>query len=209
MHLDLHIHTTAYSSCSTMSPDELMLAAIAEDLDGVCITEHNRIWSREEAEELSQRYGLAVFRGMEVTTTGGDILVFGMEEEPLGGLWSPAVLKQKVDAAGGIAIAAHPFRGFLLFGFGTMQTDLKQSLDNPTFSHVHGLEVCNGMVTENESTLARQAAEALGLIKVGGSDAHKAASVGTCVTCFEDTLRDEEDLIRAILSGRFVVERMK
>ena len=209
MNIDLHIHTTAYSSCSVMSPDELMAAAIAEDLDGVCLTEHNRIWSPLEAAELSQRYGLAVFRGMEVTTTGGDILVFGLEEEPHGELWTPAALKQKVDAAGGVAIAAHPFRGFLLFGFGNIQTDLKQALDNPTFSHVHALEVCNGMVTENESFLTRQAAEALGLLQVGGSDAHKAASVGTCVTRFQDRLRDEKDLVHAILGGRFSTDRMK
>ena len=209
MKLDLHIHTTAFSPCSTMTPDELMIAAKDSGLDGICITEHNRVWSPEDAASLSEKHGLAVFRGMEVTTTGGDILVFGLEEEPGDELWTPAELKAKVDAAEGVAIAAHPFRGFLLFGFGQLQMNLDAAVDNPTFSHVHGLEVCNSMVTDDENAMASRTAEALGLLQVGGSDAHKPRAVGTCVTSFHDRLSDERDLIAAILNNRFVLKRMK
>jgi predicted metal-dependent phosphoesterase TrpH len=209
MKLDLHIHTTALSACSTMTPDDLMIAAKESGLDGVCITEHNKMWSRQDALSLSDEHGLAVFRGMEVTTTGGDILVFGLEEEPGDELWTPAELKAKVDAAGGVAIAAHPFRGFLLFGFGHLHMNLDAAIDNPTFSHVHGLEICNCMVTPDENAMAARAAEALGLLQIGGSDAHRPRDVGTCVTRFHDRLRDERELVAAILSDRFVLERMK
>ncbi|MBI5249404.1 MAG: PHP domain-containing protein [Desulfomonile tiedjei] len=208
MKLDLHVHTTAYSACSVMSPDEMMLAAKENGLDGICITEHNRIWSADEAEALSEKHGLPVFRGMEITTTGGDILVFGLEEEP-GELWTPALLKAKVDAVGGVAIAAHPFRGFLVFGFGDLQMDVKDALENPTFSQVHGLEVCNSLVTDAENTLARDVADAAGLLKFAGSDAHKAASVGTCVMDFHDLIENEEDLVQAVLASRFTIHRMK
>jgi len=209
MKIDLHIHTTAHSPCSTMTPDELMIAAKESGLDGVCITEHNKMWSPQEAALLSDTHGLAVFRGMEVTTTGGDILVFGLEEEPGDELWTPAELKAKVDAAKAVAIAAHPFRGFLLFGFGQLQMDLDAAIDNPTFSHVHGLEICNCMVTPDENAMAGRAAEALGLLQVGGSDAHKPRDVGTCVTCFHDRIHNERDLVAAILSNRFDIQRMK
>jgi predicted metal-dependent phosphoesterase TrpH len=208
MKLDLHIHTTAYSSCSTMTPDQMAASAKAAGLDGICITEHNRIWDPKEAKSLSRKHGLPIFRGMEVTTTGGDILVFGMEEEPTG-MWTPADLKAKVDAAGGVAIAAHPFRGFLLFGFGALKMNLDDAIGNPTFSQVHGLEVCNSMVTDDENDLAREVAEAMGLLQLGGSDAHRPEAVGTCVTSFEDWIEDEKGLVAAILSGRFTLERMK
>jgi predicted metal-dependent phosphoesterase TrpH len=209
MLIDLHIHTTAYSPCSTMTPDELMVAAKAAGLDGVCITEHNRIWSAEEAAELADKHGLAVFRGMEITSSGGDILVFGLEEEPGSQIWTPAELRAKVEAAGGVAFAAHPFRGFLLFGFSHLQMNIEDAIGNPTFAHVHGLEVCNCMVTPDENALASQAAEALGLLQVGGSDAHRPNDVGTCVTRFPERIENEKELIAALRSGNFVVERTK
>jgi predicted metal-dependent phosphoesterase TrpH len=209
MRIDLHLHTTAYSRCSTMSPDELMLAAKATGLDGVCITEHNRVWSAEEAARLSEKHGVAVFRGMEVTSSGGDILVFGLEEEPGSEIWTPGELRAKVDAVEGVALAAHPFRGFLLFSLGNLQMHLEDAVSNPTFAHVHGLEVCNCMVTPDENSLASQAAEALGLLQVGGSDAHRPQDVGTCITCFPDRIHDEKELIAALRSGSFVLERAK
>jgi predicted metal-dependent phosphoesterase TrpH len=207
MILDLHLHTTAYSACSEMSPDELMATAKEIGLDGACITEHDRIWSVEEASALSEKHGLRVFRGMEVTTSGGDVVVFGLEEEP-NEMWTPAELKEKVDAVGGVAIAAHPFRGFLLFGFSSLQMELSQAVNNPTFAHVHGMEICNGMVTDEENTFAAKVADEIGLLKVGGSDAHTTDNVGVCATRFEDQIADERQLIQAILSGRFSVERL-
>ncbi|MDQ7783273.1 MAG: PHP domain-containing protein [Desulfomonilaceae bacterium] len=208
MDIDLHIHTTAYSPCSHMSPDELMTEAKRARLDGICITEHNKIWRPEDAKALSDKHGLAVFRGVEITTTGGDIIVFGLDEEP-DGIITPAELKRKVDAAGGVAIAAHPFRGFLLFGFGALSMDLDSAMENPTFSHVHGLEVCNGLVTDEENEFAGKVAGAMGLLKVGGSDAHRTVGVGTCVTVFEDYIEDERSLVEAILSGRHTIEKRK
>ncbi|MDD3473129.1 MAG: PHP domain-containing protein [Syntrophaceae bacterium] len=208
MRLDLHIHTTLGSACSVMTPDDLMKAALEAKLDGVCITEHNRIWTPEQADELSQRYGLAVFRGIEITTTGGDILVFGFDQEPEGML-TPEQLKTGVDSAGAVAIAAHPFRGFLLFGFGMLQMSVEDARDNPTFSQVHGLEICNGKVTDDENEFARQVADMMGLIKLGGSDAHDVEAVGTCVTVFESDIKSDVDLAQAIMSGQYYLERCK
>lgn len=208
MYLDLHVHTTACSPCSVMSPDELMVAAKDAGLDGVCITEHNAIWTPEQAIELSRKHGLAVFRGVEITTTGGDILVYGMDEVPEG-LITPAALKRQVDDAGAVAIAAHPFRGFLVFGFGALELDVEGAMDNPTFSQVHGLEVCNGLVTDDENRFADQVADALGLIKIGGSDAHRAVGVGTCVVAFDEFIDDETALAAAILGRRCRLEKRR
>ncbi len=208
MRLDLHIHTTLGSACSSMTPDEMMEAALGAKLDGICVTEHNHIWTPEQADILSQKHGLAVLRGIEVTTTGGDILVFGMESAP-DRMLTPEQLRLMVDASDAVAIAAHPFRGFLLFGFGMLQMSVEDSKDNPTFSQVHGLEVCNSKVTDEENDFARQVAEMMGLLKLGGSDAHTAEAVGSCVTVFDDDISSEASLARAILSGRYSLERCK
>jgi predicted metal-dependent phosphoesterase TrpH len=232
MYLDLHVHTTAFSSCSVLTPDIMAIAAKQAGLDGVCITEHNRIWSEQDAMALATKHGIAIFRGMEITTTGGDVLVFGVEEEPRQ-MWtametndsdheawpdvperplyplSPAALKSRVDQVGGVAIAAHPFRRFLVFGVGDLPRSVEEAMDNPTFSHVHGLEVCNSMATAQENEMAYRVAEAMGLIKLGGSDAHTAMAVGTCVTRFDDWINNDRELAQAILARRFTVERIK
>ena len=208
MRLDFHVHTTAYSPCSTMSPDEAAIAAKEAGLDGFCLTEHDRIWKIEDAKALSDKHGIAVFRGIEITTKAGDIVVFGLEEEPTE-MWSPELLKEKVDKVGGLAISAHPYRGFLVFGFGSMHMDLEQAKANPTIPHVHALEVCNSMVTDEENETAKKVADELGLLKVGGSDAHKPEAMGTCVMVFEDQLQDERQLIEAVKSGRYSLERAK
>jgi predicted metal-dependent phosphoesterase TrpH len=206
MYLDLHTHTTAFSPCSVMSPDELMIAAKKAGLDGVCITEHHVVWSRDEARSLGRKHGMAVFRGVEITTTGGDVLVFGLEDVPTG-IVTPSELRSMVDSVGGIAIAAHPFRGFLVFGFGLLNMDVEDAIETPFFSYVHGLEICNAMVTSEENEFARQVAEALGVLMVGGSDAHSAGAVATCVTRFDEFIEDEQALVSAIFGGRFSLER--
>ncbi len=208
MKIDLHLHTNVMSPCSHMYPDDLMHAARGMGLDAVCITEHNKIWKRSDAQALADKHGLPVFRGVEITTTGGDILVFGLDEG-LDEMCSPGDLHAMVKRSGAVAIAAHPFRGFLLFGFDALQMDLEQAADNPTFASVHGLEVCNSMVTADENNLARKVSEKLGLLQVGGSDAHKPEAVGSCVTVFEDEIHTEQDLVQAILGGRHHVQRLK
>jgi predicted metal-dependent phosphoesterase TrpH len=189
-----------------MSPDELMVAAKKAGLDGVCITEHNRVWHAEDAVALSERHGLTVLRGMEVTTTGGDILVFGLDEEPKG-ILTPAALMKRVEAAGGAAVAAHPFRGFLLFGFGSLSMRVEDAVENSLFQHVHGLEVCNGRVTSEENAFARKVARALGLLAIGGSDAHEPESVGRCAMRFKDRIENEQQLVAALLNRRCRLDR--
>jgi hypothetical protein len=71
-------------------------------------------------------------------------------------LVSPARLKKKMEAAGAVAFAAHPFRGFLLFGFDALDMGLDEALVSLTFTQVHGLEVCNGRVTAGENDFARR-----------------------------------------------------
>jgi hypothetical protein len=205
MRVDLHIHTRPKSPCSAIDPSALLEEARRAGLDGVCLTEHQNPWSPGEVEELIKAGGIRVFQGNEITTNQGDILVFGYGRE-VKGVVPIQDLRKEVEAVGGLMIAAHPFRGFLLFGISQLQLDLEQACKRSVFQHVDGLEIHNCKVTDPENDMARRVAERLGLLGVAGSDAHRLDEVGKCVTIFEREVRAEQELIEEIRAGRFTVE---
>ncbi len=204
MRIDLHIHTRPRSPCSAIDPVELIRQARKVGLDGLCLTEHQSLWDPTEIAELAARDGIRIFQGNEVTTNQGDILVFGYEED-VKGVVAIQELREAVKAAGGLMIAAHPFRGFLVFGFAQLQMDLDQACRRSVFRYVDGLEILNCRLTAQENDLARQVAQRLGLLGVAGSDAHRLDEVGRCVTVFQREIRTETELIEELRAGRFTV----
>ena len=108
MIIDLHTHTTLGSPDSVIEPRELIEVAVSKGLDGVCITEHgNR--KAEDVEGLAGEYDLIVIGGLEATTEMGDVLVFGVDSYPRD-IFRASELREFVTRAGGVMIAAHPFR---------------------------------------------------------------------------------------------------
>jgi predicted metal-dependent phosphoesterase TrpH len=152
-----------------------------------------------------ENHGIRVFQGNEITTNQGDILVFGYDRG-VKGVVPIQDLRKEVEAVAGLMIAAHPFRGFLLFGISQLQLDVEQACKRAAFQHVDGLEIHNCKVTDPENDMARRVAERLGLLGVAGSDAHRLDEVGKCVTNFEREVRTERELIEEIRAGRFTVE---
>ena len=205
MRVDLHIHTRPKSPCSAIDPSALLQEARRAGLDGICLTEHQNPWSPGEVEELMKAGGIRVFQGNEITTNQGDILVFGYDRD-VKGVVPIQDLRKEVEPVGGLMIAAHPFRGFLLFGISQLQLDLDQACKRSVFQHVDGLEIHNCKVTDPENDMARRVAERLGLLGVAGSDAHRLDEVGKCVTIFEREIRAEQELIEEIRAGRFTIE---
>jgi predicted metal-dependent phosphoesterase TrpH len=208
MRIDLHIHTRPRSLCSAMDSEQLVEAARQAGLDGICLTEHQNRWPREEVEELSRTEGIRIFQGNEVTTTRGDILVLGYDRD-IKGVVAIQDLRKEVEAVGGLMIAAHPFRGFLLFGIGQLQLSLEQACKRDVFKYVDGLEISNSKVTDPENEMARQVGERLGLVGVAGSDAHYPEEVGKCVMVFQREIRNERDLIEELRARRFITEYHK
>lgn len=205
MRIDLHIHTYPHSSCSHIDPKELLAQAHRIGLDGLCLTEHQALWSPREVEEMAQEGGIQIFRGNEITTNQGDILVFGYEEDVKGVVMIQELRKQ-VKAGGGLMIAAHPFRGFLLFGIAQLQVNVEEACQRTLFQYVDGVEIFNCKVTDPENDMARQVAERLGLLGVAGSDAHRIDDVGRGVTILEYPVRNERELIEALRTRRFTTE---
>jgi predicted metal-dependent phosphoesterase TrpH len=194
--VDLHIHTNRSSYCSSLSPQEMLERAEILDLDAVAVTEHSTHRGAQIAYEMGLETGFKVFRGVEVYTTSGDMLVFGISSEVMPDM-DFAELLETVRGENGLIIAAHPTRGY--WGHhrkykGYPPRDVLESVD--------AIEALNGGCSRQANTQAARLAKELGLPQVGGSDAHIASQVGKCVTVFEDDIRDEEELMEALRAGR-------
>lgn len=200
--IDLHVHTSPASPCSSAHVDDLIKEARRIGLNGICLTDHNYVWQANQVEELRRKHDFLVLRGNEITTDQGDMLVFGLEKE-IKGIISMEDLGKEVQKANAFMIAAHPFRGFLVFGAGQVGLTPEKAMERSLFKLVDGVEVMNGKVTEKENGFAAKVASGLGLPVTGGSDAHEVEEVGKYATCFPGVIKDEDDLLAALKSGNY------
>ncbi len=202
MFIDLHTHTLPASPCSSAATEQLIIEAKTIGLDGICLTDHNHVWRKEHVEELRQKHGFLILRGNEITTDQGDMLVFGMYKD-IQGIIKLEDLKKEVLKADGFMIAAHPFRGFLVFGAGQLGLTAEKAKTRALFQFVDAIEVLNGKVTKNENKLAAEVAVGLKLPATGGSDAHEVYEVGKYATRFVSGISDEKELLAALKSGDY------
>jgi len=197
-YLDLQIHTSRHSPCSTIAAEEVIAAARARRLDGIALTEHSYCWSADAIERLKAAAPgapLTVLAGFEIRARSadrpaGDLLVFGVAEVPPGDC-SIDELCREVHGQGGIVIAPHPFAQWQGIG------------EEVYSSHIDGLEVCNYRYRDAAARQrAEQAWRQLGLVGIATSDAHDTADIGQFCTEFDVPIRNDRDLIEAIRQRR-------
>jgi hypothetical protein len=208
MQIDLHIHTTPLSACSYIEPKKLVENAQRLSLDGICLTEHQVVWTPEAVDRLSAGSDLKIFRGNEFTTDQGDVLVFGFYEE-IKELMLIRDLRKLVQKAGGYMIAAHPFRGFKAIGIGQLQMTVDQACRRKVFEYVDAVEIGNGKLSDDENHMARNVSEKLNLPGTGGSDAHRTDEIATWFTVFERDIENEAQLVEELHAGRFRAENRR
>ena len=205
MLIDLHTHPHPLSHDSLLSPDELIEAAKAASLDGVCLTEHDFFWDPAEAAALSKRHDFLVIPGIEVNTEDGHIVVFGLDRFVYG-MHRLHELARMAEAAGAVMIAAHPYRRQLPFELrheGDWAHSLERAVANPACSHVTAIETQNGRGSDRENAFSAEVAARLSLPTVAASDAHERKDIGRCATEFERKITGLEDLITELKAGRF------
>ena len=200
--IDLHVHTSEASPCSSAPLGDLVLEARRIGLDGICLTDHNHVWDPKTLAELRQRHDFLILRGNEIATDQGDMLVFGFDED-IKEVVRLEELKRKVLRAGGFIIAAHPFRGFLTFGIGQLGLTPEKAMERPLFQQVDAVEVLNSKVSDKENHFSSQVAEGLGLSGTGGSDAHEVEEVGMYATRFPGRVTNEKELVEALKRGNY------
>jgi len=193
--VDLHVHTSHSSFCSQLSPGELLTRARTIGLDAVAVTEHSTYSGAHITCEMGLAAGFQVFKGVEVYTTGGDMLVFGMEAE----VWPDMEFEELLGAVrkvGGLIVAAHPTRGY--WGH---HRKYKGFPPREVLERVDAIETLNGGCSYQENVQATRLATELGLPQVGGSDAHSVSQVGRCVTIFPQRIQGDDELVRGIREG--------
>ena len=187
-----------------MSVDELIEAAKARGLDGVCLTEHDAFWSAEEIRTLSRRHDFLVLGGTEINTDGGHVLVFGLDQYEFG-MHKPATLRARVDQVNGVIIGAHPYRRRFLPEAApeARKGMLDRAADDQFFFVCDAVEGVNGRGKPAENLFSQDLASRLSLHVSGGSDAHQLEQVGSAATKFQSKIGKLEDLILELRMGRF------
>ena len=208
MLVDLHVHTNL-SADSNVAPEKYLEFAASRDqrLGAICFTEHRLFPADPEIDrvyaELGERFGIAIFKGIEADTDLGHLLMFGVNKEVVrrfdltARMLRSEHLIEVLHHEGGVAIPAHPFRDS---GFGA-RLDSILSRHGAALSTV---EVLNGQNSPDQNERAADAALKLGLTAVGGSDAHFATAKWfmTVATELEREVKTVEELCLELRAGR-------
>jgi predicted metal-dependent phosphoesterase TrpH len=182
MKADLHIHST-FSNDGRSTVEEIMNAAAAKGLGCIAITDHNDFRSFEEASKYN---GIIVIPAEEVSSAEGHILAYGITcEIPRG----KGVLEtiDLIHDAGGIAVAAHPYRWWSGLG----EANVIKEFD--------AIEIFNARSTKGSNNKARKLALKMKKPVTGGSDAHHVDGIGSAYVEFPDDITDADGIISAIL----------
>jgi hypothetical protein len=176
---EMHAHTSDRSLDSGVRAAVLATQAKARGLDGVCLTEHNSLWTPQEVRELSERCEVTVLAGMELGTDVGHILVYGLDR------YHPELLvletlRPIVEAEGAAMVQAHPMRTF--YGRRPGWEELADWFE--------GVEVINGDHSDGENGYLVRQAQECGLATVAGSDVHSRDAVGRVATVFPRLVLD-------------------
>jgi len=184
--IDLHVHTV-YSPDSVITPEQLVVFSKRRGLDGVAVTDHDRL---DSALRIRDKTDFLVLPGIEVTSLNGHIVGLDVQEKvPKGHSAEETV--DLIHDAGGIAIACHP-TGFF-----------KGSLGKYTSSKFDAVEVINSSAFPFRYTVkqSRKLASRLGIACVAGTDAHYAPEIGCAYTLIEAEPHTV-DIMHAIKNGR-------
>ena len=195
MKIDLHCHTK-YSNDNCLEPERLIQDAIRRDLDGVCITEHNSLLPSGVLAEIEIPEGFHVFRGVEISTDHGHLLVYGLKEYSWK-LWSRNRSLNLFDVIegvhefGAVCAAAHPYRSVESFGDEVLWIE-----------GFDAIETHNGLNPEEANRKARAAAAGRKLPMIGGSDCHHRGEAGRSFTVFQYPVQTMDELVEEIKVGR-------
>ena len=186
-------HVRSEDSYAGREPVELLLEPAADiGLDGVVVTDHDKIGESLRAAEMASDYGLVGVPGVEVSTSHGHLLAIGVDEKPP--KRQPfAETVERVRELGGAAVVPHPFQV------------TRHGVKRKRIVDCDGVEVYNSwLFTGYRNRKARSFAYRHGYPRLGGSDAHSITTVGRAYTEVEVDQRGEvsaNDIVAAVKNG--------
>jgi predicted metal-dependent phosphoesterase TrpH len=183
--IDLHVHTI-YSYDSLITPKDLIFYAKKRGLDGVAVTDHDRI---DGALRIAKETDFLVVPGIEISSLNGHIIGLNIDELVPAELSVDETL-DRIHDAGGVAVACHPVTFF------------KESLKGRISARFDAIEVINASAFPFDYSVRRsgEIASMLGIARVGGSDAHYGPEIGYAYTLVDAESRVDE-VVNAIRKG--------
>lgn len=194
MKIDLHVHTRARSRCARSSTDEMIRAAVDRGLDGLVISDHDRLVPTEDLDYLNAKYApFRIFGGIEITTHGEHVLVLGVQEEALEDRWwAYPDLHGFVRGREGFLALAHPFR------FNPRQLEVDVERFPPD-----ALEVHSRNTPRQAETRIRKMAAQFDVSLLSNSDAHHSSDIGAYYNVLDREPDNMEALVRILKEGAF------
>ncbi|WEU40954.1 MAG: PHP domain-containing protein [Candidatus Odinarchaeum yellowstonii] len=184
--IDFHVHTY-YSKCALSGPKDILKTAVAKKLNGLAITDHNTCKGYYKIRKIKTK--LIIIPGVEIKTTGGDIIGLGVTGE-FNGVKTPEDTIDVIHDLGGLALIPHPF-DYLRSGVGLKIRELKPDL----------IEVYNsGMLTPFGNRLAQYYVKNTSYGITAGSDAHIVGELGSAYTLVEEGSVD--DILSSLVKTR-------
>ncbi|MCQ2056273.1 MAG: PHP domain-containing protein [archaeon] len=180
MKADLHIHST-YSDDGWQTPEAILARAADCGLGCVAITDHNSF----EAFFRIKSSDIIIVPAEEISSSSGHILAYGINKK-VNDRMSVIDTINAIHEAGGIAIAAHPYR---------IRTGLGEKNIIPEFD---GVEALNARSTKGANLKSKKFAESFGKVITAGSDAHRCTSIGEGYLVIPDSCKTWQDVIQAI-----------
>ena len=184
----MHAHSSDKSLDSGVSVEELVGQAAALGLDGICLTEHNALWPEEDTKRLSEIFQINVLPAIELGTNFGHVLAYGFSRYRPQLLMIDYLIKS-AEEEGAALIVAHPMRST-----GTLRRPSSEEIKN----WFTGIEAVNGDHSDSDDGYYVRLAKELGVVAVGGSDAHSVQAVGRAATIFPTEIKTVIDLVSAL-----------
>ncbi len=211
MIIDMHVHTRASLDSPACAEDYCLAIRQYRNhhpFDGIVLTEHRVFDHHRSYQKVSEKYGVRIFKGIELDTDLGHLLLYGITDDFLkhtdisNRRHAAEDIIRRMEDCGGIAVPAHPFRES---AYGQALEEKRDSVSGITV-----IETLNGVNTPEENQKTSALAFRNGLSSIGGSDAHFANRHWflTCATKFDHPIHTDEDLVLALKNGTFEPVRL-
>jgi predicted metal-dependent phosphoesterase TrpH len=172
----------------------MIRVAVDRGLDGLVISDHDRLVPTEDLAYLNAKYApFRIFGGIEITTHGEHVLVLGVQDETLEDRWwAYPALHTFVQARGGFLALAHPFR------FNPRQLEVDVERFPPD-----ALEVHSRNTPRRAAARIRDMAGRLDVSLLSNSDAHHTSDIGAYYNVLDREPDNMEALVRILKEGAF------
>ena len=188
MKADLHVHS-CFSEDGHSTPQEILEKAKELGFGCIAVTDHNSFAAFEELKDFTD---VIFVPGEEVGSADGHIIALGIDREIPKHLSIPETI-DLIHEAGGIAIAAHPYRWW---------SGLGRKNVIPEFD---GVEAKNSKSTPGANYRSKKLAQSFGKMVTAGSDAHNRFAAGWAYVVISDDCKTWQDVIEEIKAGRVEV----